>query len=99
MARNIENEIEAARRSREKAQERLKAAVAKQKAQELRDHERRILLLGTILLEYIGKNPDSELAHGVSELLDKEVTRASDRALFPILAASPAKTDNSSRPE
>jgi hypothetical protein len=108
MARQkIEHEIEALRRQREQLDAKLKAAEAKQKQKEFEQSERRKMVVGTIVLEFMAANPSSDVAHAVSDLLDKQVTRPADRALFPALvpAASAARPGNSepksetSRPE
>ena len=53
---------------------------------------------GALALEFMTANPESEFARVLGELLDKRVTRAIDRALFPALPAlkSSANTQETS---
>lgn len=86
MARQkVIDEIEALRKQRELLDARLKAAQARQKEKDRQQDQRRKLLAGTLVLEFVAANPDSEVARLLGQLLDKRLTRSTDRALFPAL--------------
>jgi hypothetical protein len=104
MARHkVADEIEQLRKQREQIDARLKAAEARQKEKEQQEEERRKTLAGTVALRFMAANPDNELTRVLSDLLDKYITRPSDRALFSALSRSagwpdgtpdnPVKTD------
>jgi len=79
------DEIEALRKQRELLDARLKAAEARQKEKDRQLDERRKVVAGALVLEFVAANPASEAARVFAELLDKHLTRAADRALFPAL--------------
>jgi hypothetical protein len=94
MARQkVADEIQALLQQRAKLDARLKAAEARQKEKEEQQDQRRKMVAGTVALEYIAANPDTEFSRLFSDLLDKHVTRPTDRSLFPAL--STAKSSHS----
>jgi hypothetical protein len=94
MARQkVADQIAALRQQRAKLDARLKAAEALQKEKEQLQEERRRLIAGTVALEYIAANPDTDFARLFSDLLKRHITRPMDRALFPAL--STAKSSHS----
>jgi hypothetical protein len=88
------DEIEMLRKQREQLDARLKAAEARRKEKEQQQNERRKMIVGTIVLEFMAANPDSEVARTISGLLDKQIPRPTDRALFSALAAPAGKAEN-----
>jgi len=103
MARQkVADEIEALRKQREQLDARLKAAEARQKERERQQDDRRKLLAGNIALEFMAEHPASDFTRVLSGLLDKQLTRPTDRALFPALPSSKASLsaeENSAKTE
>jgi hypothetical protein len=79
------DEIEALRKQREQIGVRLKEASARRKVKERRDEQRRKTIAGTLALEYVAANPQSEFASVFAELLTERLSRVQDRALFTAL--------------
>jgi len=95
----VSDEIEALRKRREKLDAKLREAQARQKEQEREEQEKRRLIAGTVFLDFMAANPDSELARTLSQLLDKHLTRAIDRALFPALVSVNGASANVAKPD
>jgi len=76
------DELGALLKRREKLEDKIKQAQARQKEQDRLTEEKRKLVAGGIFLEFIAANPDHDLAKSLSELLEKNLSRPSDRALF-----------------
>jgi hypothetical protein len=87
------DELEALLKRREKLEDKIKQAQARQKEQDRLTEEKRKLVAGGIFLDFIAAN-DNDLARQLSQLLDKALTRPADRALFPALLNSAGKTDH-----
>ena len=87
------DEIEFLRKQREQLDARLKAAEARRKEKDRRDDQRRKAIAGTLTLEYIAANRDSEFTRVFAELLDTRISRPQDRALFAALL-HPAHWEN-----
>lgn len=82
------DEIDALLKRKEQLDKRLRAAQERQKERERLDHERRKLIIGAAVLDFMRANPDSALTFNLRELLDRHVTRPQDRALLPALPAA-----------
>jgi hypothetical protein len=76
------DEIEALRRQQTELQARLKAAEQRQKKQHLEENNRRKILLGTILLDFIKANPNAELTTTIATLVANKKLRPDDRNLL-----------------
>jgi hypothetical protein len=76
-----------------KLEEKIQQARARDKEQERLTEEKRKLVAGGIVLEFLAANPDDGLAQGLAELLTKNLTRPLDRALFPALVNSAGAID------
>lgn len=81
------DEIDALLKRREQLDKRLRAAQERKKERERLDNERRKLIIGAAVLDFLLANPNSPLALNLRELLDRDITRPADRALLPSLPA------------
>jgi hypothetical protein len=82
------DEIETLLKQKEKLDKRLRAAKEQRKERERLDNERRKLIIGAAVLDFMLANPDSPLALNLRQFLDRQVTRPADRALLPALPAA-----------
>lgn len=80
------DEIEALLKRKQQLDKRLRAAQERQRERERLDNERRKLIIGAAVLDFMLANPDSPLVN-LRELLDRHITRPADRALLPPLPA------------
>jgi hypothetical protein len=93
------DEIEALLKRKEQLEKRLRAAQERKKEQERLANERRKLIIGAAVLDFILANPDSPLASNLRELLDRHVTRPADRALLPALPAPDGASGETPKPD
>jgi hypothetical protein len=93
------DEIEALLKRKEQIEKRLRAAQERRKEQERLDNERRKLIIGAAVLDFMLANPDSPLVLNLRELLDRHVTRPADRALLPVLPAVDAAPGEAPKPD
>jgi xanthine dehydrogenase iron-sulfur cluster and FAD-binding subunit A len=82
------DEIDALVKRKEQIEKRLRAAQDRQKERERLDNERRKLIIGAAVLDFMLANPDSPLVLNLREILDRHVTRPAARALLPPLPAA-----------
>ena len=87
------DEIDALLKRKAQLDKRLRAAHERHKEQERLDNERRKLIIGAAVLEFMLANPDSPLVSNLRQLLDHQVTRPADRALLPAIPASDGKAE------
>jgi predicted metal-dependent hydrolase len=80
------DEIAALQKKEAKIQAQIKEAKERKKQKELEQEERRKLLAGTVVLEFMRTNPQDPLAFNLRELLDRNIMRSADRALFSDLS-------------
>jgi hypothetical protein len=96
---NAADEIDALLKRKEQLDKRLRAAQERRKERERLDNERRKLIIGAAVLDFILTNPDSPLALNLRELLDRHVTRPADRTLLPALPAPAAAASDTTSGE
>jgi hypothetical protein len=90
------DEIDALLKRKQELDKRLRAAQDRQKERERLDNERRKLIIGAAVLDFMLANPDSPLVLNLREILDRHVTRPVDRALLPARPdPAAAKAENS----
>jgi hypothetical protein len=93
------DEIDALLQRKAQLEKRLRAAQERQKERQRLDYERRKLIIGAAVLDFILANPDSPLASNLREILDRHVTRPADRALLPSLPAPAAASGKTANPD
>ncbi|WP_226019379.1 hypothetical protein [Novosphingobium sp. FKTRR1] len=79
------DKIEALRQKQAQIAAQLKAAEAREKETVRKSDTRRKVIAGALAVEHMDKNPKSEFAKVLGNLLNEYVTRPGDRALFPSL--------------
>jgi hypothetical protein len=93
------DEIETLLKRKEQLDKRIRAAQERKKEREHLDNERRKLIVGAAVLDFMLANPDSPLALNLREFLNRHVTRPADRALLPALPASDAASGEMPKPD
>ena len=78
----ITDEIETLRRQKAQIDARLKAAEDRRKEHEAEQKNRRKLLLGGIILDFMLANPDTPPTQAIRDLLLKHAKRPADKTLF-----------------
>ena len=90
-------QLEALRKQHVEIAQRIKAAETKARQKHRDDELRRETLIGRLVLNYMADHPGDAFSKVILALLDKGLTRAADRALFPALPplqpAEPAGAD------
>jgi hypothetical protein len=92
------DEIDALLKRKEQLEKRLRAAQERQKERERLDNERRKLIIGAAVLDFILANQDSPLISNLREILDHHITRPADRALLPARPAPATAAGETARP-
>ena len=88
----ITDEIETLRHQKVQLDARLKAAEARHKEHEAEQKNRRKLLLGGIILDFMLANPDTPTTQAIRDLLLKHAKRPADKTLFADLLSDNLKT-------
>lgn len=56
----------------------------KEKEQSRKDDQRRRLLIGQIIIDFITRHPDEPLTKQLNELIDRQLQKPADRKLFDL---------------
>jgi hypothetical protein len=100
MARHkVDDEVEALRKRRDEIEKRLRVAQERQRRKEQQINDKRRLLAGGVMVAFTDANPDDYLTRRFLELLDRHITRAQDRDLFPALAQLQTAAVNADKPD
>jgi septal ring factor EnvC (AmiA/AmiB activator) len=82
--KSADEELAAIEQKQAKLAAKAKELRARQKEKEQQQEERRTLLVGGVVLNFMRTNPEHHLTVSLTELLDRHLTAAADRALFPL---------------
>jgi hypothetical protein len=80
------NKLEAAIKAKAALDAEIKALQMQERDRKRHEDERRFTVLGRTVLAFVTDAPADPLSHAITALLDRSITRASERALFPFLA-------------
>jgi hypothetical protein len=80
------DEITALEKRRAKLDAQIKERKERRKQEELAQEEKRKLLAGAVVLDFMAANPADPFTVRLLELIDRSITRPTDRALFSVLS-------------
>jgi hypothetical protein len=89
------DEVAALLKKQAKLKAKIQEAQERQRQQERQEDEKRKLVAGGVFLDFINQSPDAPLARELSQLLDKQLTRPHERALFRSLRELPNPLNSS----
>lgn len=83
-----DKQLETLRQQQVEIAKRIKEAEAEGKRKHRENELRRETIVGRLVLNYLAENPDSTVRKAILTLIDRNITRAADRRLFPDLPAA-----------